>query len=139
MIFIYITMKHLKTYREQILVHSLIRHFHRCQCSLSMPSNPREAEERRRHREKDRENVKEAIIFQRCQPDKKATLVVSSTQQNTRFEKHLLPFYLALLNGLLVYSIPLVTIWKEWPSIEKRVSAQTKHSDDHCLWHIITH
>lgn len=40
-----------------------------------------------------------------------------------RVEMHLLPFYLALLNGLLVYwiyecvcvcHVPLITIWKEW-------------------------
>ena len=66
--------------------------------------------------------VKEGKREYGMMPDKKATSIVSDREQNTRSEKHLLPFYLALLNGLLVYSIPLVTDLKRMKRTEKNAN-----------------
>lgn len=61
-----------------------------------------------------------------------------------RVEMHLLPFYLALLNGLLVYwmcacvCVPLINDLKRMKSIGNKQQMQTMHLDDHCLCHINT-
>lgn len=65
----------------------------------------------------------------------KRRLQLSRTEsKNTRFEKHLLPFYLALLNGLLVYTIPLVNDLKR---MEKRIVERQEYKQ--CIFMIIVY
>lgn len=128
-IFICNTMKHIQKHTaNKYLVRALNSHFY-----FAIPLNAM--------------NLNEKPFFSRlkCAKRQRQRIVLyddtrqkgDCAWQNTRFKKkHLLPFYLVLLNGLLVYSMPLVCDLKRMKRIEK------EHKQcifiDHCLCHINT-